>query len=307
MFEFNKVNKSFKNDFWAQPVQVLKDLSFEVEKNKIVGFLGANGAGKTTSLKILLNFIKHDSGSIHFQNEMGSSFVDIRKQVGYLPERPYFYNYLTGREFISYMGKLSDVTSDQLKSRTRSWSEGLKIDHALDRQVRSYSKGMLQRLGFISAVIHDPKLLILDEPLSGLDPVGRKEFKDSLLLLKNEGKTIFFSSHIISDVEEVCEKVVVIDKGQLKFQGPIDTIIEENIEQKYSIKITGSYTEVMSIKSSFIKEDSDQLKYSYFLIPKNKKDDFLKDMINSNIQVLHLEQVRPSLEEVVYKIETSNG
>jgi ABC-2 type transport system ATP-binding protein len=307
MFEFNKVNKSFKNDFWAQPVQVLKDLSFEVEKNKIVGFLGANGAGKTTSLKILLNFIKHDSGSIHFQNEMGSSFVDIRKQVGYLPERPYFYNYLTGREFISYMGKLSDVTSDKLKSRTRSWSERLKIDHALDRQVRSYSKGMLQRLGFISAVIHDPKLLILDEPLSGLDPVGRKEFKDSLLLLKNEGKTIFFSSHIISDVEEVCEKVVVIDKGQLKFQGPIDTIIEENIEQKYSIKITGSYTEVMSIKSSFIKEDSDQLKYSYFLIPKNKKDDFLKDMINSNIQVLHLEQVRPSLEEVVYKIETSNG
>ncbi|MBT6326718.1 MAG: ABC transporter ATP-binding protein [Bdellovibrionales bacterium] len=307
MFEFNKVNKSFKNDFWAQPVQVLKDLSFEVEKNKIVGFLGANGAGKTTSLKILLNFIKHDSGSIHFQNEMGSSFVDIRKQVGYLPERPYFYNYLTGREFISYMGKLSDVTSDKLKSRTRSWSERLKIDHALDRQVRSYSKGMLQRLGFISAVIHDPKLLILDEPLSGLDPVGRKEFKDSLLLLKNEGKTIFFSSHIISDVEEVCEKVVVIDKGQLKFQGPIDTIIEENIEQKYSIKITGSYTEVMSIKSSFIKEDSDQLKYSYFLIPNNKKDDFLKDMINSNIQVLHLEQVRPSLEEVVYKIETSNG
>lgn len=307
MFEFNRVNKSFKNDFWAQPIQVLKDLSFEVEKNKIVGFLGANGAGKTTSLKVLLNFIKHDSGSIHFQNEMGSSFVDIRKQVGYLPERPYFYNYLTGREFITYMGKLSDVTSDQLKSRTRNWSERLKIDHALDRQVRSYSKGMLQRLGFISAVIHDPKLLILDEPLSGLDPVGRKEFKDSLLLLKNEGKTIFFSSHIISDVEEVCEKVVVIDKGQLKFQGPIDTIIEENIEQKYSIKVAGSYTEVMSIKSTLIKEDSDQLKYSYFLIPKNKKDDFLKDMINSNIQVLHLEQVRPSLEEVVYKIETSNG
>ncbi len=307
MFEFNKVNKSFKNDFWARPIQVLKDLSFELEKNKIVGFLGANGAGKTTSLKILLNFIEYDSGSIHFQSEMGTSFVEIRKHIGYLPERPYFYNYLTGREFITYMGKLSDITNEQLKARINNWSERLKIDHALDQQIRSYSKGMLQRLGFISAVIHDPKLLILDEPLSGLDPMGRKEFKDSLLLLKNEGKTIFFSSHIISDVEEVCEKVVVIDKGQLKFQGPIDTIIEENIEQKYSVKVAGSYSEIMSIKSSFIKEDSDQLKYSYFLISKEKKDDFFKEMINCNIQVLQLEQVRPSLEEVVYKIETSNG
>ncbi len=282
MIKFQKVSKVFKVDFWATPFKALDDLSFHIEEGGLIGFLGANGAGKTTSIKILMNFINKNSGEIIFGNNLGSNKREILSNIGYVPERPYFYPHLTGKEFIYYMGQLSDVSKSLLEARMIKWSERFQIDHALNRKIRAYSKGMLQRVGFVSALIHDPKVLILDEPLSGLDPIGRKEIKDVMLELNKEGKTIFFSSHIVSDVEEICEKIVVIDKGKLIYEGSVEDLIEENMKPDYHIKIKEGHG------------------FKNYVISNENKDHFLKDILDEGGEVISVVQKRPTLEEIVY-------
>jgi ABC-2 type transport system ATP-binding protein len=211
MITFNNITKSFKTDFWAKPFKALDCVSFTIREGELTGFLGANGAGKTTSIKIMMKFIWQNAGEVIYSNKLGINQMEIFSNLGFVPERPYFYPHLTGREFLSFAGELCKVTRNDLKTAIDKWGEQFQIAHAIDRKVRGYSKGMLQRLGIISSLIHNPKIIILDEPLSGLDPVGRKEIKDALLDLNKQGKTIFFSSHIVSDVEEISIKVLVVE------------------------------------------------------------------------------------------------
>jgi ABC-2 type transport system ATP-binding protein len=226
MIQVENLTKNFKVDFWDRSYKALDDVSFSIPEGEVTGFLGANGAGKTTFIKIMMKFIKTSEGNIRYSSSLGLHDRDIFRQIGFLPERPYFYPHLTGREFILFLSALSEVSKRDATDRLRNWSERFDLSHALDRKISTYSKGMMQRLGFISAVIHNPIFIVLDEPLSGLDPVGRKIIKNAIGEIAKEGKTIFFSSHIISDVEEICRNIVFLEKGKLAYTGTIQGILQ---------------------------------------------------------------------------------
>ncbi len=285
MIEFVNISKKFQNHFWEKHFLALDYVSFCFEQGVLVVFLGANGAGKTTLIKILMDFSRQTSGKINFSKTLGTNNLQIKSNMGYLPERAYLYQHLTGREFLNYVGSLNAVPGNDLKKLIKKWSEKIQIDYALDRQIRGYSKGMQQRLGFISALIHEPKFLILDEPLSGLDPVGRKEFKTILKELNQGGTTIFFSSHIVSDVEEICNNVVFIEKGKLVYEGSIDELILRNVNQEYILK----YVKNNIIHSMKFTEET--------------KNQILADLIRDNTNIIGLEKEKPTLEEIIYKIK----
>lgn len=303
MIEIKNITKTFKTDFWARPFKALDQVSFEIEKGEIIGFLGANGAGKTTLIKILMKLIRADFGEIVFSKDLGRNIQEVFSKFGLFPERPYFYPYLTGKEFLLYMGKLNNVPTELIIKRALMWSERFNIHHAIDRNIRGYSKGMLQRLGFISAVIHDPQVLILDEPLSGLDPVGRQEIKDALVEINKEGKTIFFSSHIVSDVEEICKKVIVLEKGKLLYQGSIDELIEKNIRPNYQIKISSQNEIQYNFEATNISRDMNENHYTYE-IKIEDKERFIEETMKAQGKIIYLQLNRPSLERIIYNIRS---
>jgi ABC-2 type transport system ATP-binding protein len=284
--------KSFQGKsghFWEDKIQVLKGLNFELEKGKITGFLGANGAGKTTFLKILFNFIKYDSGSIKFSKDMGDNFIEIVSKIGYLPERPFFHQHLTGYAFLSYMGSLNKINANDLSRSIDKWAPRLKIDHALDRELKFYSKGMLQRIGFLSALVHDPDFIVLDEPLSGIDPLGRKELKDIMRLVKQEGKTVFFSSHIVSDVEEVSDNVIFLKDGVIEYADSVEKLIKDrSIKDSYIVKVSDD-------KSVYDRECSGDIV------------NILKDLKEQNLNILEVKQNKKSLEEIFYISNVENN
>lgn len=300
MFSVNNIRKEFIVDFWKDPFVALGDLSFEIEEGKITGFLGANGAGKTTFLKILLQFIQPTKGEISYFG--GISQREFFKQLGYMPERPYYYEYLTGREFLRYCGKLQDLSDNEIDQAIELWTNELKINFALDRSLKSYSKGMLQRVGFASSLLHRPKLVVLDEPLSGLDPVGRKEFKDILLKINQEyGCTVFFSSHIVSDVEEVSENVVVIDKGALVYQGKINDLLAKSSSKLIKIEISEFSQNLKEKCEHVIKKRSTGVN-EYVYCTREDKQELITEIIKENIEIISLSHENYSLEEVVYKL-----
>ena len=298
MFSFHGVTKKFKTDFWKPPSKALDNLSFRVEKHSITGLIGANGSGKTTAIKTALGLIFPDSGNIDFYGWKKTDSSKIIQEVGYMPERPYYYSYLTGLEFLIYMGELNNVDKKALFLRIEDYSDRLSIKEHLSKKISGYSKGMLQRLGLTASLLHGPQLLILDEPTAGIDPLGRKEIKDFLLLLKDEGKSIFISSHIFSDLEEICSHLVIIDKGKLIYQGKTDELIEENTKERYYAVLEKKGPLPDSI-SKDVKKISGE-KYEYTLDKRDRKD-FLKVCIESDIIPLKFEKKTPSLEEVVYR------
>ncbi|MBI5806361.1 ABC transporter ATP-binding protein [candidate division TA06 bacterium] len=227
--ELINLRKTYQRHFWTPVQTVLKGLNLEVEPGQIFGFLGPNGAGKTTTIKTLMGIIRPSQGqAIVFGKN--SWETEPKQSVGFLPESPYFYDYLTGREFLNFCGRLFDINSIKLKDRTKELLVLVNLTHAADLQMRKYSKGMLQRIGLAQALINDPELVVLDEPLTGLDPLGRKEFKDIILDLKSKGKTVFFSSHILPDAEMVCDQVAIINKGKLLRAGNLNQLLNAKIK-----------------------------------------------------------------------------
>jgi len=205
-------------------VRALDRLSLQVNRGEIFGFLGPNGAGKTTTLKLLMRLIYPTSGSAQI---LGHSIDDVstRSRIGYLPENPYFYDYLSGRELLEYTAALFGIPAKEAKSRgeTLLGLVGLDSDRS-NRQLRKYSKGMLQRIGIAQALVNDPEIVFMDEPMSGLDPIGRREVRDLLLSLREQGKTVFFSSHILSDVEALCDRAAILRRGTLLRCGTVQEL-----------------------------------------------------------------------------------
>ena len=228
--------KEYRVGFLRKRVRVLSDLSLNVGEGEVFGYLGPNGAGKTTTLKLLMDLLRPTSGEVRI---LGRPAGDVRtkRQVGFLPEQANFYEYLTGRELLSFYGQLLGLRRSDRRERIATLARELRIDAALDLPLRKYSKGMLQRIGLAQALLNDPKLILLDEPMSGLDPIGRREVRDLLLRLKSEGRTVFFSSHIIPDVEVVCDRVGILVGGRLVARGPLDEMLEARIT---SIEVTVS-------------------------------------------------------------------
>lgn len=225
VIEVQGLSKSYPTGFWRRRVRVLSDLSFTVGRNEIVGFLGPNGAGKTTTIKILSGLAFPDSGAVSILGEEAARRPELRRRIGFMPEQPYFYEYLTGDEFLGLCGRLSGLGSSETSTRARALLSRVGLDGADRTAIRKYSKGMMQRLGIAQALLHDPELLILDEPMSGLDPMGRMEFRTLIREMKASGKTVFFSSHIISDVEALCDRVVMLDKGSKVAEGTLEELM----------------------------------------------------------------------------------
>lgn len=212
------LNKSFPGSAFEKAKQVLFDVSFRVRAGVTTGFIGVNGSGKTTSLKCILGFIHPQKGAISIFGRPQSELA-VRARLGYLPERPYLYEYLTAHEFLKFHWELTGGGADFAGACTRALDR-VNLRHAEHKRIRAFSKGMMQRVGFAQALLRDPEMLILDEPMSGLDPDGRYLIKDILREEKKRGRTVFFSTHYLSDVEELCEDLVVIDQGRIRYQGP---------------------------------------------------------------------------------------
>lgn len=215
--ETTELEKNYQVGFWRKKSKpALRPLNLTVPEGEIFGYLGPNGAGKTTTLRLIMGLAAPTSGSFKI---LGGEINDpaIRAQIGFLPEQPYFYDYLTPRELLHYFSILSEVPAKERSKRIDATLKRVNLyDDAWDTQLRKFSKGMLQRVGLAQAILHDPKLVVLDEPMSGLDPMGRREVRDLIEELNHEGKTIFFSTHILSDAEALCDRVAVINRGELK-------------------------------------------------------------------------------------------
>jgi ABC-2 type transport system ATP-binding protein len=226
--EAKHLTKKYRSGFWMKEGVALSDLNLEVEAGSIFGFLGHNGAGKTTMIKLLIGVIHPTSGeALIFGRPI--SDISVKREIGFLPESPYFYDYLTGAEFLHFCGQLFGMTTKERVKRVDALVELVGLKGAEHEQMRKYSKGMLQRIGLAQALINDPKLAILDEPMSGLDPIGRKDVRDIILRLKEEGKTVFFSTHVLTDAEMICDQVGIIIKGRLRSKGKLEALLNPRV------------------------------------------------------------------------------
>lgn len=225
VIELTQLTKDYETGFLRKKrVRALDHLSLEVRRGEIFGFLGPNGAGKTTTLKLLMRLIYPTSGTARI---LGRPIDDVEthSRIGYLPENPYFYDYLTGRELLDYTAALFGMPRDVTANRGRELLALVGLDSSrANRQLRKYSKGMLQRIGIAQALVNDPEVVFLDEPMSGLDPIGRREVRDLLLSLREQGKTVFFSSHILSDVEALCDRAAILSRGKLHRSGTVQEL-----------------------------------------------------------------------------------
>lgn len=231
LLEIRGLNKFYRQHFWTPQRHVLKNLNLDVYEGEIFGFLGPNGAGKSTTIKILFEIIFPSSGYAKIFNRPVGDRV-VKSRIGFLPENSYFYDYLSASDFLSFHGKLCHMKEDQLSRRIPEVLDEVGMRGTAKIPLREFSKGMLQRIGLAQSIIHNPDFVVLDEPMTGLDPMGRKEVRDLMIRLRDQGKTIFFSTHILSDVESICDRVAIMNRGELISCGPLSELV--SIESKYA-------------------------------------------------------------------------
>lgn len=279
------LKKTFrKGALRKKPVAALKGVSFEIPAGTITGFLGANGAGKTTTIKCLLNLAFADEGEFRY---FGSSELtsEVKSRIGFLPERPYFYEYLTGREFLKFYGELSSgIKQADLKARIDRLLKRVGLEHAGDRALRSYSKGMLQRIGIAQALINEPSFIILDEPMTGLDPDGRLEVREIIRETAAAGTAVFFSSHLLPDAEQLCQRLVILKLGELVFEGPMREILSR-------FEVGFQITTLKNGKLEFLTADSN-----------SSLQTTIDQLRSQKIEITEIKPNRLSLEEAFVKI-----
>jgi ABC-2 type transport system ATP-binding protein len=238
VLEVTGLRKVFHIGFFRKRVEAVCDASFSVKRGEIFGLLGPNGAGKTTTIKSILRLIFPTEGEIKiFGRSAGDR--ESAKRVGYMPENPYVYQYLKPLEFLDLCGRLTGIPRNELRDRSEAMIDRVGLRHAVDRPIGKFSKGMMQRVGLAQALLHDPELLVLDEPMSGLDPIGRKEVRDVLLEQRARGKTLLFTSHILSDVELLCDRVVIMRSGTIRSEGKVHELLEQS-GRRVEIRLSGA-------------------------------------------------------------------
>ena len=264
-----------------------------VEEGESFGFLGPNGAGKSTTLKLLMGIIFPTSGSARILGKPISD-VEMHKDIGYLPEQPYFYDYLTAAELLDYFARFFGFTAADRKERVAKMLKKVGLETAGKIQLRKYSKGMLQRVGLAQAILHDPEVVILDEPMSGLDPIGRHEVRDIILELKREGKTVLFSTHILTDAEMLCDKVGVIVGGKLQGVGQPDEIV--------GMKTSGMEilfeVDENDARSATVREKAGRSGSGFALrVPEDSVYAALEELRAAGAKIVSVMQIKPTLEE----------
>ncbi len=289
------LSKVYRTGFWLnQKIASLKGCSLSVFQGETFGLLGPNGAGKTTLLKLLLGIVRPTSGrGLLLNHPLGNR--STKQRLGYLAENAYFYDYLTGWEYLQMTAGLFQIPAKVQRVRIPQLLElvGLPQAAARKKQMRQYSKGMLQRVGMAQALINDPELVFLDEPMSGLDPLGRYQMRNIILSLKQQGKTIFFNSHILSEVEQICDRVAILAQGQLICSGSIDELL--GAANVYHIKAKGGNLDLLNKWVSNLTWDNDN--YWHGQILTKNIDGFLANISSLDIRVISLNLSRPSLEE----------
>jgi ABC-2 type transport system ATP-binding protein len=288
------LEKTYKVGFWRKrPKRALSPLQLTVEEGEIFGFLGPNGAGKTTTLKLLMGLVFPTSGSARI---LGREWTDpdIKAQIGFLPEQPYFYDYLTAHELLNYYGQLSGVPATHRRARIEEALLRVGLTDVRGVQLRKFSKGMLQRAGIAQAILHDPKVVFFDEPMSGLDPMGRREVRDLMEQLKREGKTVFFSTHILSDAEALCDRVAIIYKGELRGVGAVADLTS-TVQGKVEIVWHGTQIPAaMKALGADCHVTGDTVRA---VIPEAQQDAAIDALRRERVRLIAVTPVRTSLEE----------
>ncbi|PCJ54720.1 MAG: ABC transporter ATP-binding protein [Planctomycetota bacterium] len=292
--EVKNLSKTYRSNF-GFPVEALKEVSFGVDPGEIVGYLGPNGAGKTTTFKILTGLVKHTSGEASIEG-ININNYKCRASLGYLPEGPYFYEYLTGEESLFFYASLFGKKHAEIKNRVSFLLDRFEISYAKDRKLQTYSKGMRQRLGFAQCIINDPQLVILDEPMSGLDPMGRKQFREAILELKENGKTVLLSSHIMNDIEMICSRVVLLKSGKIIENATIHEILNKSeLTTEIVFKpCDESYKNIFPANEK-IRKVADL--YSCQLIDLSLKNEIIGKLIAMGHDIVQVNQNHKSLEE----------
>lgn len=286
--------KDYKTGFMGKKTRVLRDVSFDVQKGEVFGFVGPNGAGKTTTFKSILGFVSPTEGKIELLGKEHTNSA-AKSRIGYLPENPYFYDYLTGEELLRYMGELHGLGRKVLNERTDELLRKVRMEHAKKLQMRKYSKGMLQRIGVAQALVNDPEFLILDEPMSGLDPIGRREIKDLILEEKRKGKTILLSSHMLSDVEALCDRVGIIMGGTVIKIGKIGDLLKE-IHTDYEMHIEGSGEDVKRSVRDLRVEMDQRAGYIVLKFDEDMKRKVIEAVTHTPAEIVSIHPLRKSLE-----------
>jgi ABC-2 type transport system ATP-binding protein len=289
--------KDFRPGLGLRAKRVLHGVSFAVREGEIYGFVGPNGAGKTTTLKVLMGLIRPTSGNATIL-DCDVTETGFREHIGFLPENPYFYPFLTAEEILRFYARLSGVGGRDRDRRVHALIELVGLGHASRERLSTYSKGMLQRVGIAQALIHDPRVVFLDEPMSGLDPIGRKDIRDIILRLKNEGKTVFMNTHILNDVEMICDRVAIIVKGRIRHEGPIREFLNEEAMRSDIVlaHLAPEVAEQLGAKfSARVQTVGEQVEVQ---VMDGQVRDLLKSALEAGAEVLSLSPNRISLEKV---------
>ncbi len=292
--EILDLEKSYLVGFWRKrPKLALRPLRLTIGEGEVFGFLGPNGAGKTTTLKLLMGLVFPTAGTARI---LGMDMDDprVKSQIGFLPEQPYFYDHLTARELLNYYGQLSGVPAKGRSARVEQMLGRVGLSDSAGIQLRKFSKGMLQRVGLAQAILHDPKLVFLDEPMSGLDPMGRREVRDLIQQLRHEGRTVFFSTHILSDAEALCDRVGVIHQGELRGVGAVADLTSAG---QGKIEIIFYAKAVPAGLTSLGAEAGISGDMVNAVLPEEQQDAALEVLRREHLKLISLAPVRSSLEE----------
>ena len=304
--EINSLSKDYETGLWRKKrVRALDDLTLNVKGGQIFGFLGGNGAGKTTTIKLLMSLIFPTEGSAKI---LGCDTADVQmhRRIGYCPENPYFYDYLTARELMDYFGELFGFDTATRRAKTEQLLTAVGLEEKdWKRQLRKYSKGMLQRVGLAQSLINDPEIVFLDEPMSGLDPVGRREIRELIAGLREKGVTVFMSTHILSDIEALCDEVAILRNGKLAASGNLSELLATSGEQRIlEISVQGVAADAIREQIEFIAGATISAEATGAIIQildESDIDAVLTITRNAGGHLISVQPVKQSLEELFVK------
>jgi len=292
----HELRKTFHPGLFERDVEVLKGLSLEVDRGEIFGFLGPNGAGKTTTIKAITGLVIPDSGEITVAGHRHDTMA-AKRTIGFMAENPYLYPHLSGREYLRFSAELLAVDRGEIGDRVAAALEQVSMTGAADQKLTTFSKGMLQRVALAQALLGEPRLLILDEPMSGLDPIGRRDVRDLILEQRDRGVTVFFSSHIIPDVETVCDRVATVIDGRVRGVGAIHDLLAREVEC-YELTFTGCEPTSLSTPLSAVHRSSDAV---WVRVEAEHRDTLVRELADSGARLVSLTPVRSTLEDLLVR------
>jgi len=302
----DKLTKDYAIGFWRKrPYRALDALSLQIDTGEVFGFLGPNGAGKTTTLKLLMQLIYPTSGAAEILGRPVGD-VDARRRIGYLPENPYFYDYLTAEELLTYFARLFGYSPADQTRRASALLDKVGIGAERKLQLRKFSKGMIQRVGIAQALLNDPEVVFFDEPMSGLDPLGRREVRSLILELRDQGRTVFFSSHILSDAESLCSRVAVVAKGRLAASGRLSDILGDRV-RGWELVVANVRQDVAARVAATRTTEISPGRYAFELALETPPERVLADLTASGATLVSLNPVQDTLEDFFVRRVAETG